>query len=263
MRYLKMTSSKSQHLQKALSKGIRYDNRKLDEFREVTVETNIIETAEGSARVKIGDTEVIAGVKMSIEKPYPDTPERGNISVNVELLPMSSPDFEPGPPGIQAVEIARVVDRGLRESDVIEFSKLCIEKGEKVWTLFIDICSINEDGNLLDAASLATLAAIKTARFPEVIDNAINYKVLTDKTVEMKDLPVEVTIFKVGNFFIVDPTSEEEKLIDARLTVASLEDDTICALQKAGEGTLSIDDVDKMVTLALEKAKELRAKVQR
>jgi exosome complex component RRP42 len=261
MRYLKMSTSNNNnnnHFKKTLSKGFRYDNRKLDEFRNIVIETNIVETAEGSARVKIGQTEVIAGVKMSIEKPYPDSPEKGNISVNVELLPLSSPNFESGPPGIKAVEIARVVDRGIRESHAIDLEALCIEKGEKVWTLFIDICSINDDGNLQDAASLATLVAIMNTRLPKVEDGRIDYKTLTDKKLILNNHPIEVTVYKVGENIIVDPTSEEEDLYDSRLIVAVIDDGRICALQKSGQGTISIDYVDKMISLAIDRAQEIR-----
>lgn len=55
----------------------RIDGRKMDEFREIKVETNIIENAEGSARVKIGKTDVIVGVKMNIGVPFSDMPKYG------------------------------------------------------------------------------------------------------------------------------------------------------------------------------------------
>lgn len=253
--------NKSNHFKKALEKGFRYDKRKLEEYRDISIEYGVSQTAEGSARVRIGDTEVIAGVKMSIEKPYPDSPDRGNLSVNVELLPASGPEFEIGPPGMDAIEIARVTDRGIRESGAVDFKKLCINPGEDAWTIFVDVCSVNYDGNLMDACSLAALAAVKDARFPEVIEGAINYKKKSERKIEMKDTPVEVTVYRVGKFYIVDPNIEEEELYDARLTVAVLESGDICALQKGGEGTLTIEDVDKMVSLAIEKSKDLRAKL--
>ena len=43
--------------------------------------------AEGSARVRIGETEVIAGVKLSLEKPYPDTPAQGNLMIELDGQP--------------------------------------------------------------------------------------------------------------------------------------------------------------------------------
>ena len=112
----------------------RLDGRTLTEVRQpITIETNISWTAEGSARVQLGETVVMAGVKLSIEKPYNDTPDEGGIMVNAELSPLSSPEFEAGPPGMKAVELARVVDRGIREAKAIDLKKLCLEPGEKAW----------------------------------------------------------------------------------------------------------------------------------
>jgi exosome complex component RRP42 len=256
-----MTNLQKNHMLSLLEKGYRFDSRKFDEFREISVEAGFIDNAEGSARVKIGNTEVIAGVKMSVEKPYPDTPNKGGIVVNVELLPLSHLNYEPGPPQIKAIELARVVDRGIRESNAIDFESLCVEEGEKVWTLFIDLCSINDDGNLNDAFSLAALAAIKNAKFPEYVDGKIDYKKKTANSVKMNWEPIEVTVFKIGKYLIVDPTLEEELMVDARLTVAGLADNTICALQKGGDVAISIDEIEQMTELALKNIAILRKKV--
>ena len=142
------------HIISLLNADTRLDGRKLTEYRQpIEVEHGIIKTAEGSARVKIGETEVMVGVKLEVGEPYPDTPDEGTIIVGAELLPMSNPEFELGPPGIQAIELARVVDRGIRESKALDFKKLCIAKGEKIWMVIIDICPINDAGNLFDAGA--------------------------------------------------------------------------------------------------------------
>ncbi len=241
--------------------GKRYDGRGLDDFRPVSVEYGVTKNAEGSARVKIGDTEVIAGVKLSVEKPYPDTQDSGNLMVGAELLPLSSPDFEAGPPNEESIEVARVVDRGLRESKAIDTKKLCLIAGEKVWSVSIDVCTINSAGNLLDAAALAAIAAIKDARFPGYDGKAVDYKHLTDKRLPILKAPVSITVHKIGDFLFVDPSVEEEKVIDARLTVA-MTDGKICALQKGGASPLSIEDIGKMIDLASAKAGELALKVR-
>jgi exosome complex component RRP42 len=55
-----------QYILNMASKGQRVDKRGPEDYRKIEVEENPIEKAEGSARVSIGDTVVIAGVKMSI-----------------------------------------------------------------------------------------------------------------------------------------------------------------------------------------------------
>ncbi len=247
-----------QHLIKSFHANVRADGRKLDEFRKIEFELDISKTAEGSARVKIGDTEVLAGVKMLVSTPFPDTPEDGAIMINAEFLPMASAEFESGPPGIEAIELARVVDRGLRESKAIDVKKLCIKKGEKCWAVSVDIMTMNDDGNLLDAAALATILAVKNTRFPTYDGNEVNYKQLTDDRLQIEKIPVMVTVSKIGDYLFVDPVVEEEQNIDARLTVTLTDDGSICALQKGGDMPLTLDEIGKMIDLAEQKAAELR-----
>ncbi len=255
-------NTRKEHILKALKKGIRYDGRKLLEYREVKVEPGCIHGAEGSAKVTIGDTEIIAGIKTAIETPYPDTPDKGNLMVNAELRPMSNPEFESGPPGQQAIELSRVVDRGIRESKAIDQEKLCIEKGEKVWSIMIDLVPLNATGNLFDAGALAAIAALKNTVFPKVTDEGIiNYDEKTKDKLPLQKEPIEVTVLKIGEYFIVDPLPEEEEMLDARLTVAWTADNKICAVQKGGSEPLSIEEIDKMAGIAQNKAKELRKKI--
>lgn len=246
------------HIIKLFGSDTRLDGRKFTDFRPIKLETGVTKSAEGSARITIGKTDVIVGIKTEVMDPFPDTQDEGGIMVGAELLPLSNPDFELGPPGIQAIEIARVVDRGIRESKALDFKKLCIKEGEKVWMLIIDICTINDSGNLLDASALAAVAALKDVRFPKYEEGKLDYKEKTDKKLDLKDLPITVTVIKIGDRLIVDPDLDEEKVIDARLTVASLSDGTLCALQKGGDYPLTSEDIDKMIHIALEKAKELR-----
>ncbi len=254
-----MNSELKQDILKSLEAGIRTDGRKNDEYRKISVEYGISVNAEGSARVKIGETEVMVGIKLAVETPYPDTPDKGTMMIGAELLPLSNPDFEAGPPGIQAIEIARVVDRGIRESETIDTKKLCIKEGEKAWTVMIDICTINDDGNLFDASALASMAALQNTTFPGYEDGKIDYKNKTKEKLPLSKTPVSVTVIKIDEHFIIDPRPEEEKIIDARLTVATTDDGKICAMQKGGDAPLSAEDFDRMIGIALEKTQELRS----
>ena len=247
-----------------LKDGLRYDGRKPTDFRDITIETDITRSAEGSARVRIGKTEVIAGVKLAVQKPYPDRPDEGTMMVNAELRPLASPQFETGPPGDWATELARVVDRGIRESKLIDTATLCITPGELVWNVMIDLVSINDDGNLLDAAGLAALAALKTTKLPGLKDKMVDYEHRTNDKLPISDAePLPITVFSVDGHQFIDPTYEEEDAYDARLTIATNKKGELCALQKGGEGPLSIDEIDKMVHLAVDKAQEVRKKLPR
>lgn len=247
-----------EHIIEGLKQEIRFDGRKSADYRDILVERSVAKNAEGSARVKIGETEVIVGVKLEVSEPYPDIPEEGTLSVGAELLPLSNPEFESGPPGIEAIELARVVDRGIRESGMVDTKKLCIKAGEKVWMIAIDIITINDAGNLFDASSLGAVAALQDTKFPKFDGEKIDYAEKTKERLPLSKIPVSVTVCRIGDRLIIDPLSEEEKAIDARLTVASLKDGTICAMQKGGDYTLGEEDVLKMIELGIEKGKELR-----
>ena len=250
---------------RSLDRGIRYDGREgLSTYRPISLSTSISCNAEGSAKVQIGGTVVLVGVKMAVEQPYPDAPDKGTLMVNVELLALSNPEFEPGPPGENAVELARVVDRGIREAGVIQMEKLCLSPAEKVWSVMIDVCTLNDEGNLFDAASLGALLALRTARIPGLLKDVYkaDYKQHT-KPLPLNEMPISVTVLKIGQHYIVDPCTEEWEVYDSRLTVASLEDGTICAMQKGGASSLMQEDVDRMIGIALEKAGELRAELDR
>lgn len=256
-----MSKESKQKIESYLSQDIRFDGRGLHDFRDIIVEYNVSNTSEGSARVKIGDTEVIAGVKLEVGAPFPDTPDEGALMVGTELLPLSSPNFESGPPGIESIEIARVVDRGLRESKAVDYKKLCITKGEKVWIISVDICTINDDGNILDAAGLAAIAALKVTKFPSLVDEKPDYKKMTKENVPLSKIPILVTVYKINNKFIVDPSRFEDKEYDARLTITTIEDGTLCALQKGGVKPITAQDVKAMMEIATKKAKEIRKKL--
>lgn len=241
-----------------LQQGERIDGRKFYEYRNISVETGKFEKAEGSALVKIGNTQVLVGVKLGIGEPYPDSPDMGVLTTSAELVPLASPTFEPGPPDENAIELARVVDRGIRESECIDFEKLCIVEGEKVWIVFVDIHVLDYDGNLFDASSLGAIAALLNAKFPKLEDDRIIYSEKTNQGLPIIEKPIETTFAKIDNKIVLDPNLDEELVMDARLTIATTEKGEYCALQKGGSGTFSQEEILEIIDVSIEKSKELR-----
>jgi len=248
-----------------LKEGKRFDGRKPDEFREISIETGVSKNAEGSARVKIGKTEVLVGVKMAVGEPYADSQDKGNLMVTAELIPLSSPRFENGPPRFEAIELGRVIDRGIRESKFIQLEKLCIKEGEKVWTVFIDIYSINDDGNLLDAAGIGAIAALSNARIPkyDMEEGKVVYGEWTDEKLSLnRDLPISLTIHKIGDTLVVDPTREEEDISKTRVTMAS-SNGSISSMQKGNSMTLEVEEFAKVLDLAIKTEREVLKKIEK
>ncbi|MEK6851470.1 MAG: exosome complex protein Rrp42 [Candidatus Thermoplasmatota archaeon] len=233
-----------EHIVKLVQSGRRVDGRGLEETRKLAIEKNYINTAEGSARVKLGSTDVLVGVKISTGVPYPDTPNSGVLTTSVELIPMASPTFESGPPRPEAIELARVVDRGIRETKTVDMKKLVITPGEKVWVLFIDIHALDYDGNLFDAASYGTLAALSCAKLPGKLTGG------ADRPLPVEHWPVSVTAAKIRDKIVFDPQLDEERIANARLTVATDENGDIRAMQKGLSGSFSYDEVRYVISTA-------------
>jgi len=243
-----------------LENGKRIDGRRFDEYREIKVEKGVVQKAEGSALVSMGKTKVAAGVKLEIGEPFPDAPNEGILIVNAEFSPIASPEFEAGPPGEDAVELARIVDRALRESKCIQLEKLVVSP-QNVFMVFVDLHIINHYGNLIDAASLAAIAALKNARIPKVEEGKIVRGEFTG-SLPVVFTPVVVSVCKIGNNFLIDPELQEENVLDSRLVIGVREDDKICAMQKQGSKPLKFSDVEKMLEIAIKKSKELRKLVE-
>ncbi|MGQ9788145.1 MAG: exosome complex protein Rrp42 [Candidatus Hadarchaeaceae archaeon] len=250
-----ISSVKRDYIIDLVKQGKRVDGRALDQMRETVVEKGLIETANGSAKVNLGKTQVLVGVKLMHAEPFPDTPESGVLIVNAELLPLASPTFEPGPPRVEAIELARVVDRGIRESDAIDLDKLGIKPGEDVWSVFVDIDVLDHDGGLIDASAFAAIAALSDVKPPEDED----WK-LTE--FPLFKLPVAVTVAKIDDRLVVDPCLDEERVMDARLTITTVEDGSICAIQKGGRGYFTREELEQAYDLASSKAAELREKLR-
>lgn len=256
--YVVETIRKAQ-MKELFMKSRRLDGRALDEFRDIKITTGLIEKANGSALVSLGNTQVMAGVKVAIGSPFPDTPNKGMLVVNAEVLPLASAYAEAGPPDENAIELARVVDRGIRESEMVELEKLCIVEGKLVYTIFVDVNILNVDGNLFDATSFAVVSALRTSKIPE-------YKIEDDKPkltgekvpLPVRKTPVSVTLARIDDILIVDPNAEEEAVMDARITFATDDDGNICAGQKGEPGTLTPLQVMQASDIAISKGKEIR-----
>jgi len=259
--YVVETIRKAQMVE-LLAKGRRLDERAPGDHRPIVIQTNVIQKANGSAIVSLGNTEVIAGVKIATGTPFPDTPDKGLLVVNAEILPLASPYAEPGPPSEDAIELARVVDRGVRESEMVDLKKLCIVEGKTVYTVFVDVNIMNVDGNLFDATSYAVVAALRTAKMKTHVMEG-DKVVMKDELipVPVEKTPVSVTMARIGDTLVVDPNSEEEGAMDMRITITTDDDGNICASQKGEASTISPEHVLQAVDMSISVGKEIRAQL--
>jgi exosome complex component RRP42 len=258
-----ITKVRQRQIAQTIDEGNRLDGRALTAYRDLKLEQGVIEKAEGSARVHLGKSEVLVGVKVETGEPFPDTPNEGVMTVNAELVPLASPSYEPGPPDESSIELARIVDRGIRESKAIDTGKLCIEPGKKVFVVFVDIYVLNYDGNLIDASALAAMGALLNTKMPnyEVVDGEVKLKQGYTQ-LPMKSHPITVTIGKIGDKLLVDPGFEEEQVMDARISMAINDEGNICAIQKGLAGYFTPQQIIEASKLAQEKSAEMRKKLK-
>lgn len=258
-----MESIKRKKISELLKYDKRLDGRGLMDFRKIKIETGMIGTAAGSALVSLGNTKVMTGIKVETGTPFTDKPKSGVLTTNVELTPLASPNFEAGPPREKAIEMARVVDRGIREAKAIDLSKLCIDPGKLVFIVYVDIYVLNHDGNLFDAFALSAISALLNAKMKKYTvkkNGELKYGKGYIK-LPVQNYPVEISIGKLDGKMIVDPSLEEEAVVDGLITIAIGKKGEICAMQKRKTGVFSVEDILLAITIAQKKAEEIRENI--
>lgn len=250
---------KSSYVQELLAKGLRADLRKVSDFRKMTIATNVIENAEGSAQVDLGNTRVLAGVKLMLGEPMEDTPNEGTLAMSAELLPLASADYETGPPSPNSIELARVVDRGIRAGRCVDLESLLVEEG-KAWSVYVDIYVLNYDGNLFDAGEIAVMSALLTTKVPAYEDSKV-VREKREKELKINNVVTSATFAKINGGMVLDPDGNEEGAASARLTIAT--DGTyIRAMQKGLGGSFTQKEIEDMADMALKKHAELKKQIE-
>lgn len=248
----------------SLEKGMRTDGRAIDEPRELRIETGVIPKAEGSARVYLGKTEVVTGVKVSPSTPFADAGDKGSLICTAEIPPLAHPDAEGGPPSEAVIELARVVDRGIRESHMIDMSQLVIQRDVSVVGVFADNAVLDNCGNLFDACSYATCAAVLNTKMPswEMVDGSPKLVEGPRRALPISTIPISVTMGRIGKHVIVDPDAAEWMCLDARLTITTNSDGNICALQKGGREGFSLEQLTACGDTAVAVGRKIRSTLE-
>ena len=87
----------------------------------------------------------------------------GIIQFNAEVSPMAEAH------GVSQVQLSRLLDRSIRESDAIDTESLCIISGERVWLISCDVRVLDySGGNVVDTALFAAISALKAFKKPEI-----------------------------------------------------------------------------------------------
>ncbi|RDX95847.1 putative serine/threonine-protein kinase, partial [Mucuna pruriens] len=264
----RMPLNDKQFIEIALLSDLRVDGRRPSDYRKLSIKLG---KEDGSAEVHLGQTHVMTFVTAQLVRPYRDRPNEGSLSIFTEFSPMADPSFEPGRPTESAVELGRIVDRGLRESRAVDTESLCVLSGKLVWAIRVDIHILDNAGNLVDAANIAALASLLTFRRPECSLAGEDGQEVVVHPPEQRDpipliihhLPIAVTFgFFSNENLVIDPTHHEECVMTGRMTATLNSNGDVCAIQKAGGEGISRTLIMRCFELAHAKATDITTKIK-
>jgi exosome complex component RRP42 len=267
---LKISNNERKFLEDGISENMRNDGRGNLDYRPFIVETGILTQTNGSARLKIDNTDILVGIKLEIGEPDIDKPNQGKIKFSVECCPSASPEYEGRGAEVLNQELSIVLERIANNttlSNIMELKKLCIIPGKLCWIIYVDAMVLDSNGNLFDAISIATRAALHNTLVPKVEVNLENeeFEISDDPEsftrLNTDNVPICITFTKIANGYIVDSTIEEELCMQSRLTVAINIHGDVCAIQKGGPGGLDPTSMYEMLQTAKKIGKQILDKL--
>ncbi|KMQ96274.1 protein efr3-like protein cmp44e protein, partial [Lasius niger] len=196
--------------------------------------------------------------------PKADVPDHGYIVPNVELSPLCSSKFRPGPPSEQAQVLSKSIDIVLSNSRALDLKDLCICKNKLVWVLYCDILCLNYNGSVVDACIGAVIAALKTLTLPEVNYNKETGVIVVypknRKAFTVRTLPVSASfaIFE-KQLLLADPSDDEEDMSSARFSIVMDDEEEICYIYKPGGIAISQNLFCKALEMTKMRAKSVRS----
>ncbi|KAG6447358.1 hypothetical protein O3G_MSEX004952 [Manduca sexta] len=206
----------------------RSDGRSNIDYRPMELETDVVSHASGSSRLRLANTDILVGVKTEIDVPKPDKPGLGKLEFFVDCSANATPEFE-GRGGEQlANSISNMLERAYHSPHAFNLKQLCILEGKQCWKLYIDILILECGGNLCDAVSLGVKAALFNTRIPFVkavlmdggnVDLQLSDDPYDCKYLDVASGPLLVTLCKIGDKCVVDPSAEEESCSVVSLVV--------------------------------------------
>jgi exosome complex component RRP42 len=253
-----------------VAQNVRIDGRGRFDYRPYHLETGLISQTNGSAKLVIGKTHVLVGVKASLGEPLATLPEGGIVKVSVECCPSASPEFEGKGAEDLNVKLAVALEQLILSSDHVDLKSLCLIPKRQCWILYIDAMVLDSGGNLFDAISIATRAALATTTLPKVkvveSGKTGEYELeLSDDpddcvSISVEKVPIFVTFMTVGDFPVVDPCMEEEMCRGCRVSMGINKQGNICSTDK-GTGSLSLQTIPQLTLAATNVGSKIIAEI--
>jgi len=268
-----------------LDSSVRPDGRPLGRARPTSVSLGAVSTADGSALVKIGNTTMLAGVKLEVMVPSQETPDQGSITVDFQMPPICSPLVRPGRPVEAASVISEQLSNVLTSSELVNLSELCIAPGKAAWMAYLDVYCLDADGSLLDTALLASVAALAHLQLPAVsvseegrvypvssttsgdvsmegAETSIKVKgnsISPRRRLKLGAAPFALTCMVHEKHLLADPCAEEETLLQCSITVTMNQMGRLVSFYKPGGAVPATTAIVKeCISLARRRAREVQ-----
>jgi exosome complex component RRP43 len=200
---------------------IRPDQRRLDEFRPLSVLPGVIGSADSSAMVRLGETTVTSGTRIEVSEPAILESSSGFLVINVTLASGCSSSVRPGPPNDRAQTLSHAISSLIKSFEILPLNSLVIEVGKLVWCVHVDTIVLSDCGNLFDAAWIATIAALKDLKIPFASSNPDTGLICVDESNIMPislnpriPIPISFRWIPYRSQLIVDPTDREESILE-------------------------------------------------
>uniref|UniRef100_A0ACD5WB45 Uncharacterized protein n=1 Tax=Avena sativa TaxID=4498 RepID=A0ACD5WB45_AVESA len=260
-------------LERHLRESVRPDARRLGEARPTTVALGAVSSAHGSALVRLGDTAMLASIKLEVMSPPAETPDQGSIAVEFHMPPICSPLVRPGRPAEAAPVISKALEDVLMSSGMLNLKELCLISGKASWVAYLDVYCLNADGSLFDAALISVVAAFMHLEIPLVSvgddgrvftvggnEGKTKYELVNreKRKLTLGDIPFPLTCALHKDSILADPTAEEESIIETSVTVVLDSSGRLVSLQKPGGGVASMSTIKACISLAKERGQKLK-----
>lgn len=246
-----LSGSEKEYISLGVSTGLRGDGRACHEWRPFNCELHPVPQAAGSARVRLGGTDVLVSIKGDIGRPVMDTPDEGQIICTVDsstVFSMNSQNSgvtnEERLTADRNTELTAILSDVLIRSGVLDKRILGLVHGQYCWIIYIDVLVADYDGNLIDAMFMACRLALGAMRLPgvRVEEGGESTEIVLAEDIDdarvfsPASLPLCITVALIGDGLLVDPSAAEELCCQAALLVMLLPDGKIVAVRKLGCG---------------------------
>ncbi|KRX72266.1 Exosome complex component RRP42, partial [Trichinella sp. T6] len=220
MESVKFSKGEMFYVTEGFEMNIREDGRSRNCFRPVLIRTNVIESANGSALVQIGEMSVTASVWLDFGTPLETAPDQGMIDFKSRFFISEESDEETSNDVKEAENISRIFKQAYYSQSAFDRKQLCLVTGRLCWNLKVDLLIMGKGGNLFDVASIAVKMALHNTIIPQVEASCpkndtrtINVENDISKgfSLNISNVPMLVTIGIYGTMHIIDMNQKESE----------------------------------------------------